>query len=197
VLGVVLCFSAFVFPSRSYDHPSALLHSLPLPLRQTHFEAEKRRKILSTFLEGRVSGSSGKVSVGARDEASAVLDTLSFFVRIVTPPLRPVNFDLLVGKEKEDIETLVGVLLSWSVTFRASHDDFGRDLNNAGGVTYRMDPCVLAGTLGSAFFVACRCPPLLSLSLTVHSRVVIACWERVGCVWGGGWGVGVGMCVGV
>jgi hypothetical protein len=94
------------------------------------------------FLEGRISGSSGRgACVGARDDVAAVLDVVSPFVRIVTPPLRPVNFDLLSGKEKDDVEELVGILVSCSVTFRAVHEDFGRDMSSR-GVAYRLDPYV-------------------------------------------------------
>jgi hypothetical protein len=107
---------------------------------QAHFERERRHRILATFLEGRVNASCGRVCVGSRDESAAVLDTLAYFVRIVTPPLRPVNFDLLVGKEKEDFEALVGTLMSWAVTFRPVHDDFGRDLAPSSAGAFRMDP---------------------------------------------------------
>ena len=98
---------------------------------------------MATFLEGRITGCSGRgACVGARDDVAAVLDILSSFVRIVTPPLRPVNFDLLSGREKEDVDELVGILLSCSATFRAVHDDFGRDVPGRNSGTYRLDPYV-------------------------------------------------------
>ncbi len=106
-------------------------------------EMDRRRKILSAFLLGCINGIGSRVAAGARDSSAAVLDFLSPFVRIVCPPLRPVNFELLTGRERADVEALIGVLLSTSSTFRAAHPGFDQaDADGFGAMKYRLDPYV-------------------------------------------------------
>jgi hypothetical protein len=127
-------------------------------------EREKRERILNAFVEGRIKGAAGHASLGNRDAVGTALDIVSSFVRIVTPPLRPVNFELLTSKEKADVSALVGVLMSCSCTFRPAQDQPTSDYVT---VPYRLDPCVTLCVPADCFVrwccthvpVAARHPP--------------------------------------
>lgn len=82
----------------------------------------------------------GRVGAGARDVETTVLDIVSPFLRIVAPPIRPANFELMTGRERADVESLVGVLVSCSATFRPVQRDFGARLQDTWDARYRLDP---------------------------------------------------------
>ena len=129
--------------------------------RELFREQDRRKKILAAFLQGRITGMIGHGHAGARDSTAAVVDMLSSFVRIVCPPLRPVNFELLTGREKADVESVLGVLMSASATFRPVAAEFGRETSDdLGGMKYRLDPyvlCCVSPTVHGARLTLCSC----------------------------------------
>uniref|UniRef100_A0A286XE30 Chromosome transmission fidelity factor 18 n=1 Tax=Cavia porcellus TaxID=10141 RepID=A0A286XE30_CAVPO len=64
-----------------------------------------------------------------------ILDTLCLLLDILAPKMRPVSTQLYSAREKQQLSSLVGTMLTYSLTYRQEHTPDGQYL-------YRLEPNV-------------------------------------------------------
>uniref|UniRef100_A0A8C3X7M3 Chromosome transmission fidelity protein 18 homolog n=1 Tax=Catagonus wagneri TaxID=51154 RepID=A0A8C3X7M3_9CETA len=97
-------------------------------------EAQSRRSRTQNLIETLVSG----ITPAARSRAAPqalVLDTLCLLLDILAPKLRPVSTQLYSAREKQQLASLVGTMLAYSLTYRQARTPDGQ-------YVYRLEPNV-------------------------------------------------------
>ncbi|KAK2493143.1 hypothetical protein MC885_008899 [Smutsia gigantea] len=97
-------------------------------------EAQSRTSRMQNLIQTLVSG----IAPAARSRAAPqalVLDTLCLLLDILTPKLRPVSTQLYSAREKQQLASLVGTMLAYSLTYRQERTPDGL-------YVYRLEPNV-------------------------------------------------------
>ncbi|KAM6166356.1 chromosome transmission fidelity protein 18 homolog [Erethizon dorsatum] len=123
-------------------------------------EAQNRISQMKNLIQTLVSGITPATRSRATPQA-LILDTLCLLLDILAPKLRPVSTQLYSAREKQQLSTLVGTMLSYSLTYRQERTPDGQYL-------YRLEPNVEE---------VCHFPELPARKpLTYQAKQLIA-WE--------------------
>ncbi|XP_023567477.1 chromosome transmission fidelity protein 18 homolog [Octodon degus] len=121
-------------------------------------EAQNRINQIRNLIQTLVSG----ITPATRSQATPqvlILDTLCLLLDILAPKLRPVSTQLYSAREKQQLSSLVGTMLSYSLTYRQERTPDGQYL-------YRLEPNVEE---------VCRFPELPARKpLTYQAKQLIA-----------------------
>nr|XP_036861570.1 chromosome transmission fidelity protein 18 homolog isoform X2 [Manis javanica] len=97
-------------------------------------EAQSRTSRMQNLIQTLVSGIAPATRSRATPQA-LVLDTLCLLLDILTPKLRPVSTQLFSAREKQQLASLVGTMLAYSLTYRQERMPDGL-------YVYRLEPNV-------------------------------------------------------
>ncbi|XP_004873895.1 chromosome transmission fidelity protein 18 homolog isoform X1 [Heterocephalus glaber] len=100
----------------------------------TQQEAQNRMSQIRNLIQTLVSGIAPATRSWATPQA-LILDTLCLVLDILTPKLRPVSTQLYSTREKQQLSSLVGTMLAYSLTYRQERTPDGQYL-------YRLEPNV-------------------------------------------------------
>ncbi|KAG8506344.1 Chromosome transmission fidelity protein 18 [Galemys pyrenaicus] len=121
-------------------------------------EAQSRRSRTQNLIQTLVSGIAPATRSRAAPQA-LVLDALCLLLDILAPKLRPVSTQLYSAREKEQLASLVGTMLAYSLTYRQERSPDGQ-------YVYRLEPDVEE---------VCRFPELPARKpLTYQAKQLIA-----------------------
>ncbi|XP_042639156.1 chromosome transmission fidelity protein 18 homolog [Orycteropus afer afer] len=136
----------------------AAVHVPHLTFPSSQQEAQDRMSQTQNLIQTLVSG----VTPCARSRTTPralVLDALGLLLDIFTPRLRPVSTQLYSAREKQQLASLVGAMLAYSLTYRQERTPDGQ-------YTYRLEPDVEQ---------ICRFPELPARkALTYQAKQLIA-----------------------
>ena len=74
--------------------------------------------------------------------ASMVRDTIPSLIQICQPPLRPVNTQLFTATEKELLQNVISIFISYSMNFVQEKSSYVEGAGAVGQYTYKFDPNV-------------------------------------------------------
>nr|XP_051697419.1 chromosome transmission fidelity protein 18 homolog [Oryctolagus cuniculus] len=121
-------------------------------------EAQSRTTQMRNLIQTLVSGIAPATRSRAAPQA-LVLDALCLLLDILTPKLRPVSTQLYSAREKQQLSSLVGTMLAYSLTYRQERTPDGQ-------YVYRLEPNVEE---------VCRFPELPARKpLTYQAKQLIA-----------------------
>ncbi|XP_012997201.1 chromosome transmission fidelity protein 18 homolog isoform X2 [Cavia porcellus] len=97
-------------------------------------EAQNRISQMRNLIQTLVSGIT-PVTRSRATPQTLILDTLCLLLDILAPKMRPVSTQLYSAREKQQLSSLVGTMLTYSLTYRQEHTPDGQYL-------YRLEPNV-------------------------------------------------------
>uniref|UniRef100_A0A4W2H5N7 Chromosome transmission fidelity protein 18 homolog n=1 Tax=Bos indicus x Bos taurus TaxID=30522 RepID=A0A4W2H5N7_BOBOX len=146
----------FLLPAFHLLFASSHVPRITFPSSQQ--EAQNRMNQTQNLIQTLVSGITPATRSWAAPQA-LILDTLCLLLDILTPKLRPVSTQLYSAREKQQLASLVGTMLAYSLTYR-------QDRTPDGQYIYRLEPNVEE---------VCRFPELPARKpLTYQAKQLIA-----------------------
>uniref|UniRef100_A0AC11EUU1 Chromosome transmission fidelity factor 18 n=1 Tax=Ovis aries TaxID=9940 RepID=A0AC11EUU1_SHEEP len=146
----------FLLPAFHLLFASSHVPRITFPSSQQ--EAQNRMNQTQNLIQTLVSGITPATRSRAAPQA-LILDTLCLLLDILAPKLRPVSTQLYSAREKQQLASLVGTMLAYSLTYR-------QDRTPDGQYVYRLEPNVEE---------VCRFPELPARKpLTYQAKQLIA-----------------------
>lgn len=120
----------FLLPAFHLLFASSHVPRITFPSSQQ--EAQNRMNQTQNLIQTLVSGITPATRSRAAPQA-LILDTLCLLLDILAPKLRPVSTQLYSAREKQQLASLVGTMLAYSLTYR-------QDRTPDGQYVYRLEP---------------------------------------------------------